>query len=166
MLKFLVFILFLFLENIILPAVIGPSQFLITPVFILGLLVYGPDWKVLPYQVLPLALITEFLTRENLGSLVIPFAIVGVIFITINRFLNLSQSQELSKKGLSDLLIGASMLVIFSYIYSGLFIFFNTAYSLSTAWYEFGIFFKNSLLGLFGWSIVISMLFKYVLKTK
>ena len=166
MIKFLTFILLLFLENLILPALIGPRQFFITPVFILGLLVYGNGWRTLLYQILPLVLIVEFFTGENFGHLIIPLGLTGVIYIMINKFINLNQSLGSEKKLLSNLVPSILILIIFSYIHVGIFIFFNTSYNFNTSWHEFTIFFKSSLLSLVGWSIVTSVLFKYVFKKK
>lgn len=166
MIRFLIFILFFFLESLVLPALVGPSQFFITSIFILGLLVYGDGWKTLLYQVMPFALIAEFFAGENFGHLVIPLGLTGIIYIMINEFVNLSQNLKQSKKLWPDLILGITVLVAFSYVYAGLFIFFNTSYRFSIGWYEFTVFFRSSLLSLIGWSTIISILFKYVLKTK
>ena len=91
MVRFFIFILILFLENIILPASIGPSQLLVTTVFIFGLLVYGNGWRTLLYQVIPFVLITEFFTGESFGHLIIPFGLAGIIYIMMNKFIDLNQ---------------------------------------------------------------------------
>lgn len=166
MVRFFIFIFILLLENLILPAVIGPSQFFITIVFIFSLLMYGKGWRTLLYQIIPFVLITEFFTGENFGHLAIPFGITGVIYIMINKLVNLDQNLGQTKNFLADLITSTVILVMFSYIYAGLYILFNISYGLSASWYEFTIFFKSSLLSLAGWSILIPTLFKYVLKKK
>ncbi len=166
MVIFFIFILFLFLENLILPAIIGPSQLLVTTIFISGLLIYSNGWRILLYQVIPLVLITEFFIGENFGHLLIPFCLTGVIYIMMNKLINLSYNLEQGGKFLSDLILAILTLVIFNCVYAGLFIFFDTSYSLNTSWHEFIIFLKSSILSLVGWSALISVLFKYVLKKK
>lgn len=166
MVKFFIFISLLLLENLILPALIGPKQFFITPIFILSLLVYGGSWRTLVYQILPLVLIAELFVGENFGNLIIPFGLTGIIYVMINKFVNLSQDLEHEKNLLSNLILSIITLAVFSYIYAGLSIFFSNSYDFNTGWYEFKIFLKSSLLSLIGWSILISGLFQYVLKKK
>ena len=166
MVRFFIFILILFLENLILPASIGPSQLLVTTVFIFGLLVYGNGWRTLLYQVIPFVLITEFFTGENFGHLIIPFGLTGIIYIMMNKFIDLNQDLKRGDRSLSNLIPCILILVVFSYIYAGLFIFFNTSYNLNTSWHEFTIFFKSSSWSLVGWSVLISVLLKYVPKKK
>lgn len=166
MVRFLIFILFLFLENLFLPALIGPSQLFITVIFILALLIYGDGLKALLYQVIPFALIAEFFAGENWGHLVIPLGITGLIYIIINIFIDFGQNLKQKKKSFSNFMIGIFTLIVFNCVYVGLFIFLNTSYSFNASWYEFTIFFKSSLLSLVGWSVVISVLFQYVPKTK
>jgi hypothetical protein len=166
MIKFFTFIFLLLLENLILPAFIGPRQFFVTPIFIFGLLVYGNGWRTLLYQILPLILIAEFFTGENFGHLIIPLGLTGAIYLVINKFLNFGQNLRHERKFLSNFIPSVLILVTFNCIYAGLFIFLNTSYQLTNSWYEFTIFFKNSLFSLVGWSALISLLFKYVLKTK
>lgn len=166
MIRFFIFIFILFLENLILPASIGSGQLLITALFIAGLLVYNNSWRILLSQVIPLILIIEFFAGENFGHLLIPFGLTGVIYIMMNRFINLGQNLKSEGRSLSNFILGTLTLVVFNCVYAGLFIFFNTSYSLSTAWYEFTIFLKSSLLSLIGWSTLISALFQYALKKK
>lgn len=166
MFRFFIFILILFLENLILPASIGSGQLLITTIFIACLLIYNNSWRILLYQVVPFILITEFFTGENFGHLLIPFVLTGIAYIMMNKFINLSQNLNSKDQFLSNSILGTLTLVMFNGVYAGLFIFFDTSYSLSTSWHEFTIFLKSSLLSLIGWSILISVLFHYVLKKK
>lgn len=166
MVKFLIFIFLLLLDNLILPALIGPKQFLITPVFIWGLLVYGNGWRTLLHQVIPFVLITEFFAGESLGHLIIPFGLTGAIYLVCDKFINLSQNLRQRTRPLSGLIPGILILIVFNYAYSGLFILIDTSYNLSISWHELTVFLKNSLLSLLIWSILISVIFKYVLKKK
>ena len=166
MVRFFIFILVLFFENLILPASIGPSQLLVTTIFVSSLLVYGNGWRTLLYQVIPFILITEFFTGENFGHLLTPFGLTGIIYIMINKFIDLNQDLKQGSRSLSNLIPCILILIVFNYIYSGLFILFNTSYELSTSWHEFTIFFKSSSLSLASWSVLISILFQYVLKKK
>ena|SRR3989338_4952977 len=164
--RLFIFIFCLFLENLLLPAFIGPKQFFITPLFLIGLLVYGNGWRTLLYQVIPLAFTAEFFVGENFGRLIIPLGLTGVIYVMIDKFVNLSQNRGHNNKIFSGLILSILMITWFGFICVGLFIFFNTSYNFNIGWYEFTIFLKSSSLSLVSWSIIISTLFKYVLKTK
>lgn len=165
MVRFFIFIFCLFLENLILPAFLGPKQFFITPLFLIGLLVYGNGQRTLLYQVIPLVFIAEFFVGENFGRLIIPFGLTGIIYVIIDKFVNLSQNRGHNNKTLSSLMVGILIIILFSFIYAGLFIFFNASHDFNISWHEFIIFLESSLLILVIWSIIISILFKYVLST-
>ena len=143
MVKFFIFIFFLILESLILPAIIGPRQFFITTVFLLGLLVYGGGWRTLLYQIIPFALIIEFFAGESFGHLIIPFGLTGTVYLVLDKFINLSQNLKQEAKSFLSLMPGILILIAFNYIYAGLFIFVNTSYQLTSSWQEFIIFFKN-----------------------
>ena len=160
-----VFLFLLVIENIFLPALIGPGRFLIVPIFILGLLLYSRSWRTLAYQAIPFVLIAEFFTGSSTGSFLVPFAITAVIYILINKFIGLSENLQ-ENISFSGIAVSALILAGFTFLYSGFFIFLNGSYDIGAGWNEFRLFFTGSLLSILGWSAAISVLFKYVLRTK
>ena len=85
----LFFIFFLIFENLILPALTGPEPFLITPLFVLAMVVYSQDIKLRFIQGLIFLVVAELFSRAMLGSFGIPFAITIIIFVCLYSYLYL-----------------------------------------------------------------------------
>ena len=166
MVLFLFFIFFLIFENLILPALLGPGPFLITPLFIMAMVIYSQDTKLKFIQAVIFLLIGELFARTMLGSSSIPMAVTIVIFIWLNHFLNIGSGLQESTS-ITSLLGGTIVLTIFICIYSYMSIFFQTSYSLNSAWEGLVIFIKTSITPTLLWAIVFIILFKYgLIKSK
>ena len=147
------------------PALIGPGMFLITPIFILGLIVYSQNWKVFIFQVIPFVLAAEFFSGMNVGKILVPMIITGLLYMWSNKFLNLTERFK-ENITLPGIISSALFLAMLGYVYSWFFIYLNTSYNIGLAWGEWRLFFIGSLISMLGWSLALSVIFKYVLKTK
>lgn len=165
MILFVFFIFFLLLENLFLPALIGPKTFLISPLFLAGLIIYGKSTKIRLIQVCIFLLLWEIFSGFKIGSFVIPFGITAGIYIWLNHFLNISSGLE-EGGVLAGLVGGALTMTAFVYTYSWLFIFLNSSYNLAGSWYELITLVTSSILPTVGWSIGLVILFKYALRPK
>ncbi len=166
MLLLLVFIFFLILENLFLPALIGPGPFLATQIFILAVIVYSKSWKELAVTALLFILIKEFVSGNGVGSLMVPFFITAGLYLIINRFLNIRDNLA-ENNSLSGLIVSTLVLVSFNFIYAWFYILYHAAsYNVGSAWNYWVSLPMMSLFSTLGWSVGISILFKYVLKTK
>ncbi len=161
----LTFLFLLLLENMFLPALIGPKPILITPLFIIAILIYRKDWKIFILQAVPLVLLEEFFTGIGFGRILLPITFTWLLYVWTDKFINLNDDlkEDISPKGL---LVASAVLALFVFFYSGLFIFSDNGYNVLKSFVQFELFFKNSLLSILGWSLAISILFKYVFKKK
>lgn len=165
MILFLFFILFLSLENLLLPALIGPKTFLVSPLFLAGLIIYGKNFKTALAQACIFLLVWEFYSRVQIASFIIPFTITAVLYIWLNRFTEV-------RSGLSEghfipsLLGGMITLILFIYLYSWLFIFYNSSHDIVAVTQQLAILAKNSYLMTLSWSVLFVILFRYVIRSK
>lgn len=165
MILFFFFILFLALENLLLPALIGPKTFLISPLFLAGLIIYGKNFKTALVQACIFLLVWEFYSGVQIGSFIIPFAITAVLYIWLNHFIDI-------RSGLSEghivpsLLGGMITLTLFIYLYSWLFIFYNSPRDIVAVTQQLAILAKNSYLMTLSWSVFFVILFRYVIRPK
>lgn len=163
MITVFIFLFFLLLENLLLPALIGPGPFLITEVFILGLVIYGRRWQTFAFQAVPLIIIEEIFTGIGIGKFLGPLAVTSLIYFWLNQFINFT---EYLRDSTSNIMASAFILLTLGYLYSFLFVLFGNTHNIAASWNEWRIFFTASLWSMLGWSLAISALFKYVLKTK
>lgn len=161
----LFFIFFLILENLFLPALIGPGTLLISPLFLSGLIIYGGNTRLKLAQVCILLLLWELYSGFRIGSFIIPFGITTGLYIWLNRFLNID---SVLKEGgwLAGLVGGALTMTIFVYFYSWLYLFLNSSYNIATSWHQWVLFVASSVLSTVSWSIGLVILYKYVLRPK
>lgn len=160
---FLIFLFLLILENLLLPALMGPRLFIVSQIFILALIIYGGNWKTVIYKVIPLVLIMEFFSGINWGNITIPVLASAIIYMLLNRYINITTNLR-ENYSINGLIISILTLAIFSYIYSWFSILFNSSsFNISAALNYWKLFFSSSLLTVLGWSGGISLLFKYML---
>src|SRR3989344_418930 len=163
---FFLFIFFLFLDDLLLPALLGPGSFMATKIFILSVIAYSKNWKNLALWALSLVLIKEFISGSGTGTLLLPFLMTSIFYLLLNKFLNI-RDNLLENSSFSGLLISTFTLVLFNFVYSWFFIFsYAGSYNIGLTWNYWTDFLISSLLSTIGWSVSISILFKYVLKTK
>lgn len=160
---FILFIFFLLIENLFLPALIGPQTFLISPLFLAGLVIYGKNFKTGFIQACIFLLVWEIFSGFQVGSFIMPFVITAGLYIWLNHFLGISSGLKEGSIG-AGLAGGALSMTVFVYAYSWLFLFFNSAYDLVTATQELKILAMNSLLATVAWSVFFVILFKYARK--
>ena len=161
----LVFILFLILDNLILPALIGTQEFLVTPTLLIAILFYHSKPRTGLIVTLIFALVAEIFSGFGIGSFIIPFGITALLYIWLNRFLaiNYGLKEEMTFFGI----IKSSLIITsFVYVYSWFFIFLDSSYSFALTWDQWKILVLNSLTQTLGWSIGLSIFFKYVFKIK
>lgn len=165
MISLLLFIFFIILESLFLPALIGSRSFLITPLFLTGLILYGNNTKLKFIQVCFFIILWELYSGFRISSFLIPFCITTGIYIWLNRFLNISTG--LKEGGvLASLAGGALTMSIFVYAYSWLFLFLNSSYNIAASWFELKTLITSSVFSTIGWSIGFVILFKYALRSK
>src|SRR3989338_315967 len=157
MVLFLIFILFLLLENLLLPALLGPKDFLIVPLFLMALLTHGKNYKKSLILALGCLLIAEIFSGIDSGSYLIPFSITAVLFIWLNRFLDMSSGLR-ENHSFSCLVLGGLTISFFIAIYSWIFIFLNSSYSLVSSWSDWWLFIKTSSTEILAWSFALTFL--------
>ncbi len=165
MIFFILFVFFLLVENLFLPALIGPRAFLITPLYLAGLIIYGDSTKLRLFQACGFLLAWEIFSGFSIGSLVIPFAITTGLYIGLNHYLDISSA--LKEGGMVPAILGGALtLTIFVYTYSFLFIFFNSSYNLADSWRQLLMLVRASAFSTTGWSVGFVILYKYALRPK
>ena len=161
----IIFIFFLLLENLLLPALIGPQEFLITPLFLLGMVAYGSDMKKRFIMASIFMLTAELFSKSEIGSFVLPFIVTVLIYIWLNRHLSMSSNLQ-ENYSFSGVIIGSLLMILFLYLYSLFFIFFSSAYDLSVTVKEWQILLRSSFFPMSLWSLGLTFLFKYVLRSR
>ena len=171
---FLIYILFLVFENLLLPAIAGPELFLVTPIFILAIIVNSSNFKKAMIELIIFGLVGELFTGAHLGSSLIPLIITAFVFFAIDHFIEMRAGLD-SGASLMVILGRSFILLCLAYIYSWLFIFFGssngfgtlTTSNISLAWDTWSILLSvGTAVTIFIWSCVFSIIFAYVLKTK
>jgi hypothetical protein len=161
----LLFIFFLLVENLFLPALIGPEPFFITMIFVFTMIVYTRNIR----SRLILAGVFLFLSQIIAGagyfSFLIPFYIVGLIYIWASHYLEISPGLQDSNSFLS-LLAGAIVLLLLVSAYSFIYLFLGSSFNLAGTWADFIILIKTSVYQNLVWSFFFVILFKYVLRAK
>ena len=162
---FFFFVFFLLVENLFLPALIGPQEFLVTPLFLIALTAYGSNFKNKIFQALILLLLAEIFAGVDIGDYLVPFLAAVLVYFWLNKLLSINSSL---RESYSLLGIVSSSLVILAllYLYSLFFIFLNSSYSISTTLSQWAGLLKTSSFAMFLWSLGLTFLFKYVLKQK
>lgn len=165
MVVILLFVLFAALENLLLPALIGPRVFFIIPIFVLCILVYGDDTKAQLLKAGIFLFIAELISGARIGSSIIPFGITAVIYIWLNRFLDIRSGIKDSESS-GGAILSSFIITLLVYLYSWFYIFIQSSYSIDLAWNEWRMMALGSLVQTLGWSAGLSVLFKYVLRNK
>lgn len=153
------FLLLLLLENLFLPALMGPKPFLIVPLFVLALVVYGQNTKLRLAQAVVFLIIAEMFSASGFGSMVLPFIIVVILYLWWNRFLNIRFSLQESSSFMG-LLGGTLFLTLLAFIYSYVFLFFRSSNSVIEAWELVLILIKTSMYQNGGWALAFVILFR------
>ena len=158
-------VLIVILENLLLPAFIGPRPFLIFPLFILAIIVYGKNYTLNIFQAAIFVFIVESFSGISLGKMFIPLGITTGVYIWLNRFIDLrfGFKDDLS---VSNILTATLIITFLGYVYSWFFIFFGSSYNFISVWDEWKILLISSLLYTFIWASIYSLIFKYVLEKK
>lgn len=174
MILFLIYILFLIFENLLLPAIAGPELFLVTPIFILAIIVNSSNFKRAIFQLIIFSLIGELFMGARLGSSLIPLVITAFVYFGIDRFIEMREGLDSSAS--FPILLGRSfVLLCLSYIYSWFFVFLSsssgfgilTASNIYASWDTWSIFLSvGTVITIFIWSCIFSIIFSYVLKAK
>lgn len=161
----LIFILLLLAENLFLPALIGPKTFLISPLFLVGLIIYGEHTKLRFFQVMAFLFAWEIFSGFNLGHFALPFGATVVIYLWLNHFLNISAG--LKESNFTAGWIGGTITMsLFILLYSLFFIFLGSSYNISSTFNEFKTLVFNSIFQIIGWSASFVILFRYAIQPK
>lgn len=166
MILFCIYILFLVFENLLLPAIAGPELFLVTPIFLLAIIVNSSNFKKSILQVITFSLVGELFMGAQIGSSMIPLIITSFIYFSIDHFIEMRAGLDSSASFM--VILGRSfVLLCLSYTYSWLFIFFSSSYSIYSSWDAWSILLSvGTAMTIFVWACVFSIIFAYVLKTK
>lgn len=165
MILFLFLILFLVVENLVLPALIGPKIFFIVPLFISGIIVYSQNIKRKLIHAGLFLLVTEIFLGHNIGDLLLPFSVTALIYLWLNRFLSLESGLQ-ENDSFGSIIGGSLVIATIFYVFSFFFILAESSYSITHTWAEWIILLPASSFSVLGWSLALTILFKYVLKTK
>ncbi|MDP3793049.1 MAG: hypothetical protein Q8Q89_04975 [bacterium] len=155
------FLLCILLENLLLPALMGPKPVLITPLFVFALVIYDYNIKLRLVQAVIFLTITEFFSASGFGSMVLPFIIVIGLYLWVNRFLDIRTSLRESNSFLG-LFGGAFFLALLVFIYSYVFLFLELSNNIIEVWKLSLILIKTSIYQIWGWAWVFVVLFRYV----
>lgn len=160
---YLIFVFFLLLEDLLLPALIGPGPFLAVQTFILAVIIYSKGYKGFLFYALPLILVKEFISGISTGDLLIPFIITSLLYLLANRFFYLTDNLS-EDYSFSGFMISSLVLILFNYVYAWFFILHNAAYyDISQTWNYWKGFWGSSLFSTLGWSVAISAIFKFII---
>jgi len=174
MILFFIYIFFLILENLLLPAIAGPELFLITPIFILAIIANSLNFKKAMFELVILGLIGELFIGAQIGSSLVPLIITAFVYFTLDRFIEIRAGLD-SIASFTVILGRSLVLLCLSYIYSWFFIFLSssqgldrfTASSLYASWSIWSILLGiGTILTIFAWACIFSVIFAYVLKAK
>ena len=159
------FLLFLLLENLLLPALLGPKSFLIIPLFVFAVVVYGNNIKLNIVQAIIFLLITETFSGSGFGDIVLPFLVVVALYLWLNRFLDINST--LKESGIwTSLFSGTLSLTLLALFFSYVFLFFQLSYNFLEAWQMAIVLMKTSISQIIGWALAFVIIFKYVLQAK
>src|SRR3989338_1622837 len=159
------FFLFLLLENLLLPALVGPRSFLIVPLFVFAIVVYGNNTKLRLTQAIVFLIITEMFSASGFGDMILPFLIVIALYWWTNSFLDIKLT--LRESGvLASFLGGAFFLSLLAFLFSYAFLFLQLSYSFLEAWQMVIILIKTSVYQIGGWALAFVIIFKYVVFQK
>ncbi len=161
----LLFIFFLLLENLFLPALIGPEPFFIVILFITAMLIYSQNIKPRLIQATVFLFIAEIVSGAGYGSFIIPFAIIACLYLWLNRYLEISSSLQESGSYFG-ILGGLFVISLFVFGYSFLSLFIQASYNIVGAWQNFVPLIKISAYQTLLWAFFFVILFKYVLRAK
>lgn len=159
------FCLFLLLENLLLPALLGPKPFLIILTFVFTIFIYSENVKLKFAQAIIFLGINEIFSYSEFGSMILPFTIVALLYFGLNHYLNIKSSLQESSF-FTGLFGGAVFLTLLAFLYSYVFLFFQLSNNILEAWQSALVFIKTSFYQTFGWALVLVVIFKYVFKTK
>jgi len=182
MILFFLYIFFLVLENLLLPAIAGPGLFLITPVFLLAVIIHTSNFKKAIVQLITFGLVGELFMGSRVGSSLMPLVTTAFVYFIINHFIEMKAG--LDGVASSKVILGRSFILTgLSYIYFWFFIFFNSFREFSsfdelglgnfamndiyTSWDIWNIFLSlGSIVIIFIWSCIFSIILGHVFKTK
>lgn len=156
---FLIFPAFLLLDNLLLPAAIGPGSFLITPIFILELIRNFDFRKYSLGSIFILVLIAATISGNKIYQFVGALTFIFLICLVLNKFLNLRESAR-DDFFLPSVAKGILILFILGLIYSFFFNLLDNSFNLVLSLNEWKMFFATAWLSLVVWCAVITFLFK------
>jgi hypothetical protein len=161
MIIFSLFILFLLAENLLLPALIGPGQFFITPIFIIALLTHAKSLRSWIIQAIILIILEIIFTGINAENIVAPLIITAALYLIMNRYINFNE-QFRDDFSFRSIILSTVILTLLTVIYSALSILLHNSFGLSESWPDLKMFFVGSIFSVAGWSLGISILFKFI----
>ncbi|OGN00572.1 MAG: hypothetical protein A3B91_01710 [Candidatus Yanofskybacteria bacterium RIFCSPHIGHO2_02_FULL_41_29] len=153
------------MENLFLPALLGPRFFYIVPVFLLTTVLYNPSSKTKVSLVLIFLLITEIFSGHPIGAMLIPFIATFTVYLIANKYLNISSNLR-ENMSFSGVIMSFLIIALFAYLYSFFFIISRPPYDILDSLVKFSLFFTRSIFQTIIWPLVFTLLFKYVLKNK
>lgn len=165
MISIFFFLFLLLIENLFLPALIGLRSFSIIPLFLTAYLLFGNNSKKRLIQLALFMLANEIFAGVAIGTFLIPFSAITLIYLWLNKYLNINAGLRESDS-ITTVLTGTVAMIIFFYAYSFLYIYLQSSYSLSESLNEFKTLFLTSILTISIWSVSFGLIFKYVFKTK
>lgn len=164
MIIFFIFILFLLIENFVISALTGVHTLMLTQVFLVSLVIFNRSRYSIFLYVLILGFIGEMMLGLSIGDIIIPVALVAIIYILINRFIELDYIIN-ENKSVHGLMMATLVLIILAYIYLGFFIFWQSGFSPNNFWSEIQPFFNLGIIfNMAATSFVVSLIWKYVIQ--
>lgn len=161
MIPFLFFILFLVLENLFLPALIGPRPFLITPIFILALLIYRKNIKLWSFQAIVFSFVSSFFVGTDIQKIIIPLGLTAAFYLLLIKFLNFNEEMK-NDITPSAFFWSVALLTMLSVFYSGIAILIDNYHNMAAGWEAFKTFLAGSIMTVAGWSLMLSIAFKFI----
>jgi|SRR3989338_4325561 len=161
----LLFIFFLLAENVLLPALIGPGPIFITPLFLMGMLVYGRNLKHQFLKISFFLLLSVIFSGGDILITVSAFLITIAIYLLADYFLDIKS--ELSETfSISSITRGSFLIFLTGLLYSLIFMLFKLDLNLGESLNEWFVLLQSSGLSIIIWSIFLSVLFMYVFNKK
>lgn len=154
------FVIFLLLDSIFLPALVGPREFLVMPVFVMSFLVNSENRKSALILGLIFSFVAGLLSNDQPGTAMAAYLATFLVFIWLTRFFDTAGTLKgaFSFRSLAKFVITAVLLV---YCYSWFYIFISSDYSLVKVFREWPALLQGGILvSTIIWSAIMGVLFR------
>lgn len=151
---------------LLLPALFGPGEFMITIVFLMGFLAVSETKKTALVHGSILAVLMEIFTGDRLGSVAAPYLVVGTVYLWLQNFFEI-KIYSVDVFSPRSIIKAVSVLIFLVYWYSWIYLFFHSGYSFNQANREWLIMLRgNILIDALIWSSVIIVLSGFIYHRK